>query len=47
MDRGNYTCNVENSHGKDEITYNVYVRGMIFLCSLKIILITDSVLHVK
>lgn len=26
-DRGNYTCAVENMHGKDEISYAVNVRG--------------------
>jgi len=26
-DRGNYTCAVENTHGKDEISYAVNVRG--------------------
>lgn len=26
-DRGNYTCSVENTYGKDEITYVINVRG--------------------
>jgi len=28
-DKGNYTCAVENMHGKDEILYAVNVRGNI------------------
>lgn len=26
-DSGNYTCLVENTHGRDSIVYSVYVRG--------------------
>lgn len=27
IDQGNYTCNAENVHGSDSITYQVVVRG--------------------
>lgn len=30
-DEGNYSCNVENAHGKDEITYSLVVRGRVVL----------------
>lgn len=26
-DQGNYTCSIENTHGKDEITYSITVLG--------------------
>lgn len=26
-DSGNYTCYVENTHGKDDIVYTIHVRG--------------------
>lgn len=29
-DGNNYSCNIENNHGKDEIIYNLYVRGELF-----------------
>jgi len=45
-DRGNYTCAVENTHGKDEISYAVNVRGNKKLKVIKYLLVKNIIIFI-